>query len=300
MESKQKLLETFVNVGLSINRSLCFSEPLYRELYQDQDNICFNAVIFVEGLEDVWSGDLDLGTPRLDNWDSQHVYSMEKLGKKKDKVVITKTEVTGDRQALQKVANGLKKSLYILSPQNAEEFQSETNLDYSDVAARSWQIIKPKSHTMNVLQSDLFESEADSSFLDYIKTEGDYKNGLKHGTWIQLYQNGQKYCEETYDEGKKIEIEKRWYENGKKQSEIPYKNDKMNGVWHYWHNNGKKKWEATYKNGIPNGSFIEWYKNGNKKYEGKLKDIWRVGEWIYYNEDGTEREVVEPEKNRSR
>jgi antitoxin component YwqK of YwqJK toxin-antitoxin module len=142
------------------------------------------------------------------------------------------------------------------------------------------------------------ELEIEPSPIDsIIKKEGGYnKNKLKHGKWIYEYESGQKCCEKTYDNGKQTDIEYKWYENGQKESEIPYNNDKMDGVWHHWHNNGKKKWETTYRNGRTKGYLIEWYKNGNKKYEGRLKDVFRVGEWTYYNEDGTVREVVDTGK----
>ena len=173
MKSGQKLLETFESVGLFSNRSLFFSEPLYGKLYEDHDSICFNAVIFSDDLGEVWRGDLDLATPRLDNWDSQHAYSMEKVGKKKDQRSFTKSEVTGDKQALQEVANDSQKMLYILHPNKAKTFQSRTNIAYADVRQKAWKIIKPNPHIVIELSEGALDDHyiSISSFTDFFPQE---------------------------------------------------------------------------------------------------------------------------------
>ena len=50
----------------------------------------------------------------------------------------------------------------------------------------------------------------------------------------------------------------------------------------------------TYKeDGKEDGLYTGWYENGQKRLEGTYKDGEKDGKWIYYNEDGTVKEVEE-------
>ena len=39
------------------------------------------------------------------------------------------------------------------------------------------------------------------------------------------------------------------------------------------------------------GPWVSYYDNGQKKEEGMYKDGFEVGKWIYYNEDGSIKEI---------
>ena len=56
--------------------------------------------------------------------------------------------------------------------------------------------------------------------------EGNFKNGLKHGKWIDYRQNGKKWIEETYKDGKKDGSRNERYENGQMSYERTWKDGK--------------------------------------------------------------------------
>ena len=61
---------------------------------------------------------------------------------------------------------------------------------------------------------------------------------------------------------------------------------------------GQIKKEAFYKDGQRNGKWIEYYENGQIKseefyYSPDSSVCYMVDNWIYYNEDGTVKEVKE-------
>ena len=57
-------------------------------------------------------------------------------------------------------------------------------------------------------------------------SQGEMKNGLRHGTWSL------------------------WYENGQKESQRNYKENKRDGKWIWWDVNGLKREEHNYKDGV--------------------------------------------------
>jgi Family of unknown function (DUF5758)/MORN repeat variant len=63
-----------------------------------------------------------------------------------------------------------------------------------------------------------------------------------------------------------------WYNNGQKYEEVIYKDGKMEGLYQKWHENGQKYEEVMYKDGKSNGLYQSWYRNGQKYYEMMYKD----------------------------
>ena len=45
------------------------------------------------------------------------------------------------------------------------------------------------------------------------------------------------------------------------------------------------------KDGEPDGLWTRWYEDGQKHVKGTFKDGKKVGEWIYYKEDGFIKKV---------
>lgn len=93
-----------------------------------------------------------------------------------------------------------------------------------------------------------------------------------------------------------------WYENGQIKSEKHYYYDGVTsesvGTWIDWYKNGQIKKEAYYHKGCRNGKWIEYYENGQTKsiefyYTPYDPVVYKVGNWTYYNEDGTVKDVKE-------
>jgi antitoxin component YwqK of YwqJK toxin-antitoxin module len=117
-------------------------------------------------------------------------------------------------------------------------------------------------------------------------TETNVKEG--DGVIIIWHENGQKSVEGNYKEGIPHGSWTEWYENGQKSSERNYKDGARNGVWTYWQKNGDKIREDTFSEDIlvkllqktrtsidtTEWFLEEWYKVGGrpKKFEAILMD----------------------------
>ena len=69
------------------------------------------------------------------------------------------------------------------------------------------------------------------------------------GKATSLYENGQKWSEANFKDGKLDGLAVGWHENGQKESEVNFKDGKFHGLWTEWHKNGQKKSERNYKDG---------------------------------------------------
>ena len=122
-----------------------------------------------------------------------------------------------------------------------------------------------------------------------IKTYKESKGMLELVKAITWYENGQKWLEETYKDGKLAGKWVDWYENGEKVSEETFKDGEEDGVSTGWYENGQKEYEGTYKDGKEDGLWTEWHDNGQKRAEFTYKDGEVISEKCW-DEDGYERE----------
>ena len=83
--------------------------------------------------------------------------------------------------------------------------------------------------------------------------------------------------------GKYIE----WWDNGNKFYEKEFKDGRIEGKWIVWYEGGTTRCEGEYKNGKEEGKHTEWYENGNTKEKGEYKDGKKEGKWIRWWESGT-------------
>ena len=93
--------------------------------------------------------------------------------------------------------------------------------------------------------------------------------------------NGGKYDSPFLDQFMKHQIT--YHNNGQKWEEGYYKDGKKEGEWASWYENGQKKSEGTWKDGKEDGLHTQWYENGQKRREGTYKDGIQVGKYTYYN-----------------
>ncbi len=71
----------------------------------------------------------------------------------------------------------------------------------------------------------------------------------KNGPYVEYYENGKKWSETHYKNGKRDGLETEWYKNGQKKSESHYKNGKLDGLSTGWDESGKKERETHWKDG---------------------------------------------------
>ena len=49
---------------------------------------------------------------------------------------------------------------------------------------------------------------------------------------------------------------------------------------------------TTYENGVLNSSYIYYHPSGEIDFKGKYKNNLRIGEWIYFSEEGKKDTII--------
>ena len=119
-----------------------------------------------------------------------------------------------------------------------------------------------------------------------IKMEMKFKDGLESGETNLWYENGQLWAETSWENGKINGTFMSWRENGQPDTEEHYKNDSLQGTKKTWHENGQLATESKFENGELDGIFNRWYENGVLAETGKFKSGQKVGAWTYRDQDG--------------
>ena len=104
-----------------------------------------------------------------------------------------------------------------------------------------------------------FNSYGDSSDETIcVTTDAQYIDGIFYfpnetkpftGKNLCKYENGQKYSEANFKDGKADGKLIWWYENGQQRGEGNYKDDKLHGKFSLWNENGQLIFETTYEDG---------------------------------------------------
>lgn len=124
---------------------------------------------------------------------------------------------------------------------------------------------------------DKVEKEVESTFSNgnpmhekYYKWVGNDEVLLKE---IRYYATGQKESETKYNRDGKIDGKLiSWYDSGQKWLEETYENGVKNGAFIEWYKSGKKSFKGNYKDGLPDGKWIFWDENGKKISTKNYKD----------------------------
>lgn len=137
------------------------------------------------------------------------------------------------------------------------------------------------------------------------------KDSMKHGQYIQFYENGDTLETSQYIHGKLEGIRKLYYtgnrteimekyemgmlngpyrvfyEDGNLNLIAPYKNNVLEGELKKYYPNGSIMEEVEFKNNEENGSFTEYYENGGKKWVGTYQSgANEIGELLHFAENG--------------
>ncbi len=98
----------------------------------------------------------------------------------------------------------------------------------------------------------------------------------KSGSLLISYENGQKWLEGTFADGKLDGTVKMWRQDGTLFIEEHYDHGVRNGKLIWWYPSGQKEKEVDWVNGKKNGLWIEWDENGNETSRRLFKDDRRV------------------------
>ena len=77
-----------------------------------------------------------------------------------------------------------------------------------------------------------------------------------------------------------------WYENGRRFSEQSFRNGKAEGRTVYWHENGKKSAQGIYHDGNPGGTWTSSHKNGQKESSCNYVNGEREGVCLWWDDHG--------------
>ncbi len=147
-----------------------------------------------------------------------------------------------------------------------------------------------------------------------IMERGTYKEGVKHGVFIEYYSDGTPRSETPITEGKVDGIVKSYYTDGTLEKEKGYKEGKEHGPERYWEfgadkpriernyfegvpdgrqyvemsSNGGDYVEVRYfDKGAPTGDFLQtWAESGDVKMRGSYRDGGKDGVWTEIRRDG--------------
>jgi antitoxin component YwqK of YwqJK toxin-antitoxin module len=143
-----------------------------------------------------------------------------------------------------------------------------------------------------------------------------YKKGMRNGSRVMYYRNGQLRQETFYKDGERIcgheqyhensqlsvkrtpNLYEQFSENGKLLIRKPYKNRKQHGLHEWYHENGELKEKRMYKDGLIydedlkkplNGTTVSFHDNGNIDQKITIEDGVMSGPYYTYHRNGKVR-----------
>lgn len=140
-----------------------------------------------------------------------------------------------------------------------------------------------------------------------IKSEGEYKNDLKHGYFKEYSREGVLLMTSKYIDGilqedvaelAKLDIKTEYYPNGNVKIVASYKDDVPEGVRREYSPDGEVVAGYIFRNGqvvgegiiddegLRDGAWKEYYPNGALKSEGNYNKGKRIGQWKFYHPNG--------------
>jgi len=130
--------------------------------------------------------------------------------------------------------------------------------------------------------------ESDAQMFDEkgkLIAKGKYIGQKKTGEWTYMT-NSKIVLTETYIDGKKEGISRRFYTTGELLEESNWKDDKQHGFNKSYFPNGKIYMECNYLEGRLDGSFRYWSTDATLQLEANYKDGTRDRDWKYFGKDG--------------
>lgn len=119
-----------------------------------------------------------------------------------------------------------------------------------------------------------------------LKKRYNYKDSLKHGSFIEKNVHERKQVSGQYRHNKKIGDWTFWFFTGEVQKKLTYKNDLLDGAYVEYYDNGKKLVEGHFDTGDKVGLWI-WYTNEEKvDMKGHFDSDLQDGLWTYFYPTG--------------
>jgi antitoxin component YwqK of YwqJK toxin-antitoxin module len=121
-----------------------------------------------------------------------------------------------------------------------------------------------------------------------IAAEGWYYLSLKDSTWrYYSYYDKTITASETYNKGIRHGTMIHYYSNGNISEKLAWENDKRNGKWEQYFITNSLKLQGNYINDALEGDFIVYYENGKTYVKGSYLNNQMNGIWTFYNDNGS-------------
>jgi len=147
----------------------------------------------------------------------------------------------------------------------------------------------PNGKLMAILNFAEGTDESDAQLFDEhgaLIAKGKYTGQKKSGEWAYL-SDSKIVSTETFLNGLKVGISKRYYKTGELLEESNWQNDRMHGIYRSYFQDGKIILECNYTEGKRNGAFKTWFPNGTLELEATYTNDERDQDWKYYDEKGS-------------
>lgn len=120
-----------------------------------------------------------------------------------------------------------------------------------------------------------------------------YGTARKHGPSRTWYDDGGRWIEEAFVEGRREGLFTEYHRNGKKAREGRYAADERDGAWTTWYENGNVEETVTFRMGVRDGPFATFWRGGGRKAEGRYCGGAQCGRWRAWGEDGAEQGSID-------
>jgi antitoxin component YwqK of YwqJK toxin-antitoxin module len=126
-----------------------------------------------------------------------------------------------------------------------------------------------------------------------LEMEGQLRNGIPVGTWIEWYPSGTKRTETSFVAGVEHGVRRHWFENGTPAAKASMKNGLRQGRWVLYFPNGQPQAESTYEQGVEVGIRREWYESGQVRSEATIQYGEQNGLRTFWYGNGVRSSVAE-------
>jgi antitoxin component YwqK of YwqJK toxin-antitoxin module len=115
----------------------------------------------------------------------------------------------------------------------------------------------------------------------------------RHGPARTYYDDGGRWTEVSFREGKRDGPFAEYHRGGRKAREGAYARDERDGRWTIWSPTGAVEEESSWRRGVQDGPFAAYWPSGEVRTTGRHCGGAQCGRWRTFDESGRELGSVE-------
>jgi uncharacterized protein len=281
-----------------------FYVPIYSRLFKEDD---FEPMVFT-----VFSG---LGIKDVDSWNKKNKKDVENFIQK---MVVYLNEIKYTRTLTEPERKDVTARYYF--EDGEMHGKGIYNINNSSVEMSGpWEFFYTTNGLLKTKGSFSAPNQKDGEWLYYyntgqLKERAKYNKGKLTGVLEGWFTNGNKWYEDSYEDGKVSGLTTLYFYSGLVNKTTMYKDDKKNGpqkgysskgyliytsnyvddeqdgMQTYYYPNGNKQDEVMYKKGKSQGTYKAYYKDGKPMTQGEFVDDNKQGLWTSWYNNGAVKE----------